>query len=122
MRQTGRGARFVRQAGPAVNPHGPPPCRQGEQCRPLVYVRARVAVAALALGGLLVVAGPASVAVADTPTVVDSYTSGSFPFAVAVSPDGGTLYVANAGDDEVTAVDAATGATLWTVGVGMFPA
>src|SRR5690606_28562677 len=57
--------------------------------------RARVAVAALALGGLLVVAGPASVAVADTPTVVDSYTSGSFPFAVAVSPDGGTLYVAN---------------------------
>jgi sugar lactone lactonase YvrE len=43
--------------------------------------------------------GPARAA---TPELVDTFSVGYFPFALAVSPDGGTLYVANAGDGTTT--------------------
>ncbi|GMA90718.1 YncE family protein [Homoserinibacter gongjuensis] len=70
---------------------------------------AGLAAAALVLGGFVVAASAPGPARAATPELVDTFSVGYFPFALAVSPDGGTLYVANAGDGTVMAVDTATG-------------
>jgi YVTN family beta-propeller protein len=45
----------------------------------------------------------------------------NLPFAAALSPDGGTLYVANAGTDDVTVIDLATGRAAAHLSVGRNP-
>ncbi len=45
----------------------------------------------------------------------------NLPFAAALSPDGSRLYVANAGSDDVSVLDAATGATLARLDTGHNP-
>jgi YVTN family beta-propeller protein len=45
----------------------------------------------------------------------------NLPFAAAVSPDGRTLYVANAGSDDVSVIDLETGAALGRLAVGGNP-
>lgn len=46
---------------------------------------------------------------------------GTFPWAVAASPDGQRAYVANSGDDTVSVIDAAAGAVIGTIPVGAMP-
>ena len=46
---------------------------------------------------------------------------GNAPFAVAISPDGKTLYVANIASNKVSVVDAATNAVTATIAVGQGP-
>src|SRR6185312_14172076 len=45
----------------------------------------------------------------------------NLPFAAAVSPEGGTLYVANAGSDNVSVLDLATGETRARLATGRNP-
>src|SRR5579859_681211 len=45
----------------------------------------------------------------------------NLPFAAAVSPDGGTLYIANAGSDDVTVLDLASGQARAHLSVGRNP-
>jgi YVTN family beta-propeller protein len=55
---------------------------------------------------------PGTVSVIDTTTnaVTGTIAVGSFPFGVAVSPDGRKVYVANAGDNTVSVIDTGTNA------------
>ncbi|MEU9481949.1 hypothetical protein AB0D93_40960, partial [Streptomyces sp. NPDC048191] len=43
------------------------------------------------------------------------------PFAVAVTPDASHIYVANAGSNNMSVIDAATNSVTATIGVGSFP-
>ena len=54
--------------------------------------------------------GSGNVSVIDTATntVTATITVGTAPFAVAVSPDGGTIYVANIDSNNVSAIGAST--------------
>jgi YVTN family beta-propeller protein len=64
-----------------------------------------------------------TVSVIDTATnsVVDTIVVGGIPGAMAVSPDGTRLYVANTRDDTVSVVDTATDGVVATIGVGGRP-
>ena len=67
--------------------------------------------------------GSGDVSVIDTATntVTATITVGTAPFAVAVSPDGGTVYVANIDSDNVSAIAAATNKVIATITVGSSP-
>jgi YVTN family beta-propeller protein len=64
--------------------------------------------------------GTVSVIDAGTNTVVATIPAGDNPYGMAVSPDGGRLYVANdnLAAGTVTVLDAATGATIATIPTG----
>jgi YVTN family beta-propeller protein len=73
---------------------------------------------------------PGTVSVIDTTTnaVTGTIAVGSFPFGVAVSPDGSSLYVANARSGTVSVIAAAGNAVINVpgscspaIGVGSFP-
>jgi YVTN family beta-propeller protein len=67
--------------------------------------------------------GSGNVSVIDTATntVIATITVGTAPFAVAVSPDGGTVYVANIDSDNVSVIDTATNKVIATITVGNSP-
>src|SRR6516164_557131 len=67
--------------------------------------------------------GSGDVSVIDTATntVTATITVGTAPFAVAVSPDGGTVYVANIDSDNVSAIATATNKVIATITVGSAP-
>src|SRR6516164_2662266 len=67
--------------------------------------------------------GSGDVSVIDTATntVTATITVGTAPFAVAVSPDGGTVYVANIDSDNVSAIATATNKVTATIPVGVNP-
>ena len=67
--------------------------------------------------------GSGDVSVIDTATntVTATITVGTAPFAVAVSPDGGTVYVANIDSDNVSAIATATNKVIATITVGSSP-
>jgi len=54
----------------------------------------------------------------NTVTTITVGTSGSFPFGVAVSPDGSKVYVANNGDGSVSVIATATNTVTTTITVG----
>ncbi len=56
-----------------------------------------------------------------TNSVVVTVTVGTFPTAVAVTPDGTFAYVANGGSDNVSVIDTATNTVVATVPVGGSP-
>jgi YVTN family beta-propeller protein len=60
---------------------------------------------------------PAAVLYRGTGTI----SVGSYPLGVAVDPAARTVYVANAGDDTVSVIDAATGTVTGTIPVGSGP-
>jgi YVTN family beta-propeller protein len=64
-----------------------------------------------------------TVSVIDTATnaVIDTIMVGAKPGAMAVSPDGTRLYVANEADDTVSVVDVATNTVVATIPVGSGP-
>jgi len=64
-----------------------------------------------------------TVAVVDTVTskVQTPITTGTLPAALAVTPDGKDLLVANKGDDTVSSVDVASGKVVKTATVGLEP-
>ncbi len=53
--------------------------------------------------------------------LITTITVGSTPSGVAVSPDDGRVYVANAGGDNVSVIDTLTNTVVATVPVGEFP-
>jgi YVTN family beta-propeller protein len=56
-----------------------------------------------------------------TNTVVTTVPVGSFPYDLAVTPDGTRVYVANGGSSDVSVIDTATNTVMATVPVGAFP-
>ena len=56
-----------------------------------------------------------------TNTVAATVTVGSFPWGVAVSPDGSRVYVVNGGDNTVSVIDTATNTVTATLTVGIQP-
>jgi YVTN family beta-propeller protein len=96
--------------------------------------RGFVALCATLALGLGLIASPAEAApfayltsgsVIDTatnpPSVVATIPVGSVPLAVAVSPDGKHVYVANSGSNNVSVIDTATNTLEVTVPVGSGP-
>src|SRR5438874_1240858 len=67
--------------------------------------------------------GSASVSVINTATntVVAAVGVGSFPFGVALTPDGTRAYVANFSSASVSVIDTANNTVVATVGVGFRP-
>lgn len=65
-----------------------------------------------------------SVSVIDTATntVIATVAVGSFPYGVAVHPDGSRVYVVNAGSNTVSVINTATNTVVGTVQVGTAPA
>jgi YVTN family beta-propeller protein len=55
------------------------------------------------------------------PVVIDTIDVGAFPLSVAISPDGGHVYTANADDDTVSVIDTATNTVVATIEVGDRP-
>ena len=55
-------------------------------------------------------------------TVTNTITVGFQPFGLAVSPDGGTAYVANNGDSTVSVIDTATNTVTTTINITGPPA
>jgi YVTN family beta-propeller protein len=64
-----------------------------------------------------------SVSIIDTATnnVTDTVPVGSWPFGVAVSPDGTAVYMANSHDGTVSVIDTANDNVTATVRVGYYP-
>ena len=56
-----------------------------------------------------------------TNTVTATVPVGSYPWGVAVSPDGTKVYVANEGSNTVSVIDTATNTVTATVDVGINP-
>ena len=54
-------------------------------------------------------------------TVTATVTVGSYPWGVAVSPDGTKVYVTNHGNNNVSVIDTATNTVTATVNVGSYP-
>jgi len=67
--------------------------------------------------------GSGDVSVIDMATnmVAATITVGTAPFAVTVSPDGGTVYVANIASENVSAIAASTNKVIATITVGSAP-
>jgi len=67
--------------------------------------------------------GSGNVSVIDTATntVTATIPVGTAPFAVTVSPNGGTVYVANIDSDNVSAIAASTNKVIATITVGSAP-
>src|SRR6516162_8536041 len=67
--------------------------------------------------------GSGNVSVIDTATntVTATIPVGTAPFAVAVSPNGGTVYVANQHSNNVSVIDTATNKVSATITVGREP-
>jgi len=78
----------------------------------------RLAVVPLAVGMLLAASVTAA---AGTPAVLHTIGVGSFPAAVALSPDGATAYVANADANTVSVINTATDTVTATVAVPVLP-
>ena len=58
---------------------------------------------------------------APMPVFVDSIAVGDFPTGLAVSPDGGRVYVVNTSANSVTVIDTATNSAVDTIAVGARP-
>jgi gliding motility-associated-like protein len=56
-----------------------------------------------------------------TNAVVAHVPVGTYPFAVAVSPDGGRVYVANEGGNTISVIGTATNTVIATIFVGIYP-
>jgi YVTN family beta-propeller protein len=56
-----------------------------------------------------------------TNTVVATFAVGTFPYGVAVNPDGSRVYIANEFSSDVSVIDTSTNTVVATVAVGSAP-
>ena len=80
----------------------------------LVFATAFAILAVVALSGRASATTPSK-------TAVTSITVGPYPFGVAVSPDGSSVWVSNNGDDTVSQIDTASDTVVQTITVGSSP-
>lgn len=83
-------------------------------------IMATLSLAAVA-AGLLIGAAPAQAAPGAPDSLADTIPVGASPVAVAVSPDGSTVYVTNFNSDTVSVIDVAAGTETRTIPTGANP-
>ena len=83
--------------------------------------RISVLTSGVAIFAMITVMVGSSAQAATTPTVIDTVPVGTYPGAVAITPDGTRAYITNGGSDTVSVIDTATNTVSATVPVGDYP-